>query len=350
MANTTIAQEQPIVTGGVDTHLDIHVAAAVDGLGRTLATSEFSTDGAGHQQMLDWLRGHGRLDRVGVEGTGSYGAGLARFMVGSGIEVIEVSRPDRRKRRLKGKSDVLDAEAAARATLAGTAVGKPKAGTGQVEMIRVLRATRYSAVKARTQAGNQLQALVVTAPDQLREGLRGLSIFKLATKAAGFRRGPLISPEAAYKQALGALARRWKQLGREIAELDASLARVVPKAAPALVSLVGVGAEVAATLLVAAGDNPERLTSESAFAALCGVSPLPASSGKTQRHRLNRGGNRQANRALWTVVMTRLRYDDRTRRYAARRSNEALSKAEIIRCLKRYVAREVYRALPTVVA
>ena len=296
--------------------------------------------------MLDWLREHGRLERVGVEGTGSYGAGLARFLANAGIEVIEVSRPDRRERRQKGKSDALDAEAAARATLAGTAMAKPKAGTGQIEMIRVLRATRFSAVKARTQAGNQLHALVVTAPDQLRESLRGLSTFKLATRAAAFCPGLLDSPEAAYKSALRLLSQRWQRLGHEVAEIDTSLACLVPKAAPTLIALLGVGPEVAATLLVAAGDNPERLTSEAAFAALCGASPLPASSGKTQRHRLNRGGNRQANRALWTIVMTRLRYDERTRRYAARRSAEALSKAEIIRCLKRYVAREVYRALP----
>lgn len=345
MAGTTMAHELGTVTGGVDTHLDIHVAAVVDELGRTLGVAEFSTGRPGQEQLLHWLRGHGRLERVGVEGTGSFGAGLARFLTGAGIEVIEVARPDRRRRRQKGKSDVLDAEAAARATLAGTAEGKPKAGTGQVEMIRVLRATRCSAVKARTQAGNQLHALVVTAPEPVRETLRGLSTFKLAKLAVGFRSAALLSPEAAYKHALRLLAKRWQELGREIDEVDASLASLVHKAAPALVALRGVGPEVGATLLVAAGDNPERLRSESAFAALCGVSPLPASSGKTQRHRLNRGGNRQANRALWTIVMTRLRYDERSRNYAARRSADALSKPEIIRCLKRYVAREVYRAL-----
>jgi len=345
MASTTMAQEPRRVTGGVDTHLDVHVVAAVDELGRTLGTGEFSTDPRGHQRLLQWLQDYGELERVGVEGTGSYGAGLARFLLAAGITVVEVARPDRRSRRQKGKSDVLDAEAAAHAALSGKASGQPKHGTGQIEMIRVLRTTRSSAVKARTQAGNQLHALVVTAPTELRQSLRGLSTFKLAARVAGFRTCSLACPEAAFKQALKLLGRRWQNLGQEIAEFDAALARLVPAAAPALVALPGVGPEVAATLLISAGDNPERIHSERSFAALCGVSPLPASSGKTQRHRLNRGGNRQANRALWTIVMTRLRYDERTRRYASRRSAEALSKPEIIRCLKRYVAREVYRAL-----
>jgi transposase len=345
MAVTRLAHEPRSVFAGVDTHLDVHVAAVIDEVGKTLATREFSTDPGGYQQLLKWLRGYGDLERVGVEGTGSYGAGLTRFLLEAGVAVVEVARPDRRSRRQKGKSDALDAEAAARATLAGSASGLPKLGAGQIEVIRVLRATRSSAMKARTQAGNQLHALVVTAPPEMRESLRGLSTFKLALRSITFRPGPLACPEAAFKQALKALARRWLDLGREIADFDVALSKVVPAAAPALVALRGVGPEVAATLLVAAGDNRERLKSESSFAALCGVCPLPASSGKTQRHRLNRGGNRQANRALWTIVMTRLRYDEQTRRYAAKRSAQALSKPEIIRCLKRYVAREVYPAV-----
>lgn len=344
MAVIRLAHEPRRVSGGVDTHLDAHVAAVVDEVGRTLATREFSTDPAGYQQLLTWLRSYGELDGVGVEGTGSYGAGLTRFLVDAGVAVVEIARPDRRNRRQRGKSDVIDAESAARSRLAGRA-GQPKLGAGQIEMIRVLRATRSSALKARTQAGNQLHALVVTAPVNLRESLRGLSTFRLAQRSTAFRPGALTCPESAFKQALKTLARRWLHLGDEIAESDLALSRLVPAAAPALVTMPGVGPEVAATLLIAAGDNRERLTSESSFAALCGVCPLPASSGKTHRHRLNRGGNRQANRALWTIVMTRLRYDERTKRYAAKGSAEALSKREIIRCLKRYVAREVYPAV-----
>src|SRR3989440_3324074 len=300
MAAIRLAHETRSVIAGVDTHLDVHVAAVVDEVGRTLGTRGFSTDPGGYQQLLKWLRGYGDLERVGVEGTGSYGAGLARFLSEAGVRVVEVARPDRRSRRQKGKSDALDAEAAARATLAGSASGQPKLGAGQIEVIRVLRATRSSAMKARTQAGNQLHALVVTAPTELRESLRGLSTFKLALRSVAFRPGPLACPEAAFKQALKALARRWLDLGREIADFDAALSKVVPAAAPALVALHGVGPEVAATLLVAAGDNRERLKSESSFAALCGVCPLPASSGKTQRHRLNRGGNRHANQTHGT--------------------------------------------------
>jgi transposase len=345
MAVTRLPHEPRSVIAGVDTHLDVHVAAVVDEVGRTLATREFSTDPGGYQQLLNWVRGYGELDRVGVEGTGSYGAGLTRFLLQAGVRVVEVARPDRRGRRQKGKSDALDAEAAARATLGGSASGQPKLGAGPIEVIRVLRATRSSAMKARTQAGNQLHALVLTAPAELRESLRALSTFKLALRSVAFRPGALVCPEAAFKKALKTVAHRWLDLEREIAEFDAALSRLVPAAAPALVALHGVGPEVAATLLVAAGDNRERLKSESSFAALCGVCPLPASSGKTQRHRLNRGGNRQANRALWTIVMTRLRHDERTRRYVAKRSAEAMSKPEIIRCLKRYVAREVYPAV-----
>jgi transposase len=280
-----------------------------------------------------------------VEGTGSYGAALARHLGAAGHAVVEVDRPDRRTRRLQGKSDPVDAEAAARAVLAGTASGCPKAGDGRVEMIRSLRVARRSALKARTQATNQLLALVLTSPEELRASLRSMSLPRLVKVAARFRPGPLLDPAAATKLALRHLARRHAALSAEIAELDRALAQVVSEAAPGLLALPGVGTDVAGALLVAAGDNPERLSSEAAFARLCGVAPLPASSGKTNRHRLNRGGDRIANNALWRIVLVRMSSDPRTRNYVERRTKEGLSKKEIIRCLKRYVAREVYRRL-----
>ena len=259
--------------------------------------------------------------------------------------MVEVDRPDRRTRRLQGKSDPVDAEAAARAVLAGTASGCPKAGDGRVEMIRALRVARRSAMKARTQAANQILALVLTSPEGLRASLRGLSVPSVVRVAARFRPGPLVDPAAATKLALRHLARRHAALSAEIAELDRDLALLVAEAAPALLTLPGVGTDVAGALLVAAGDNPERLSSEAAFARLCGVAPLPASSGKTNRHRLNRGGDRIANNALWRIVMVRMSTDHRTRTYVERRIKEGLTKKEIVRCLKRYVVREVYHRL-----
>lgn len=256
-------------------------------------------------------------------------------------------RPKRRDLRRAGKSDPIDAEAAARAVLAGTVVGEPKGTDGEVEMIRVLRMARRSALKARTQAANQLKALLVTAPEELREELRGLSTIKLVCRASRFRTGESLTGVmvATKKFALRSVARRYRHLCEEISELDEQLGRLVAEAAPALVAVEGISTDTAASLLIAAGDNPERLTSESAFAHLCGVAPIPASSGKIVRHRLNRQGNRDANRALYVVALGRMSRDERTRTYVARRTAEGKSKKEIIRCLKRYIAREVYRIL-----
>jgi transposase len=337
--------ERDAVVVGVDTHADIHVAVALSSLGARLGSRIVATTPAGFGELVDWVGGFGPVRCFGVEGTGSYGAALARHLGAAGHAVVEVDRPDRRTRRLKGKSDPVDAEAAARAVLAGTASGCPKAGDGRVEMIRSLRVARRSALKARTQATNQLLALVLTSPQGLRASLRSMSLLPLVKVAARFRPGPLLDPAAATKLALRHLARRHACLSAEIAELDRALGQVVSEAAPGLLALPGVGTDVAGALLVAAGDNPERLSSEAAFARLCGVAPLPASSGKTNRHRLNRGGDRIANNALWRIALVRMSSDPRTRNYVERRTKEGLSKKEIIRCLKRYVAREAYRRL-----
>ena len=331
---------------GVDTHLDVHLAVALDHLGRRLGAFSVPTTKKGYESLLTWAEGFGPVRCAGVEGTSSYGAGLARHLRAVGIEVREVERPKRRNRRRNGKSDLIDAEAAARAVLSGEAAGVPKSADGRVEMIRTLRSARRSAVKARSQAANQLQSFVVTAPEELRHRMRELTTKKLVTVAARMRPGQdLGDVEAATKFALRSVARRHQALSEEIAELDARLDRLVAEAAPELISLPAVGTDHAATLLLTVGDNPERLGSEASFASLCGVSPVEASSGKVVRHRLNRGGNRDANRSLHLICVVRMRIDERTRRYVARRSAEGKSKQEIMRCLKRYIAREVYRVL-----
>lgn len=331
---------------GVDTHLDVHLAVALDHLGRRLSMFRVPTTKKGYESLLAWAEGFGPVRCAGVEGTSSYGAGLARHLRAMGIAVVEVERPKRRHLRRNGKSDPIDAEAAARAVLAGEAAGVPKSGDGPVEMIRTLRSARHSAVKARSQAANQLQGFVVTAPEELRHRLRELTTKKLVSVAARMRPGnDLDDVEAATKFALRSVARRYQALSREIAELDAQLDRLVAEAAPELITLPAIGTDHAATLLLTVGDNPERLGSEASFASLCGVSPVEASSGKVVRHRLNRGGNRDANRALHLICVVRMRIDERTRRYVARRTAEGKSRREIMRCLKRYIAREVYPVL-----
>lgn len=337
--------EEVEVTGGVDTHAEEHVAAVVDAVGRILDTASFAATGAGYRRLLCWLRRHGRLVRVGIEGTGSYGSGLARFLTGEQVEVVEVNRPNRQNRRRRGKSDTVDAEAAARAALNGEASGSPKMGDGPVEAIRMLRLARRSALKARTQAANQIRDLIVNAPDRLRSRLRGLDTAHRVEACARFRPGPVTDTTEATKTALRSLARRHIELTTEIDLLDGHLRVLCVEVNPALLAARGVGPEVAATLLVTVGDNPHRMRSEAAFAALCGASPVEASSGKITRHRLNQGGDRQANNALWRIVMVRLTCCDRTKTYAKRRRSEGKTTREIIRCLKRYVAREIYRLL-----
>lgn len=337
---------------GVDTHLDLHVAVALDQLGRRLGALTVPTTTRGYERLLRWAESFGPVGCAGIEGTSSYGAGLARHLKAAAISVVEIERPKRRHhRRRNGKSDPLDAEAAARVVLAGEAVGEPKSGDGKVEMIRTLRLARHSAVKARTQAANQLQTLLVTAPEKLRHRLRELPTKELVATCARLRPGnDPDDVQTATKFALRSVARRHEILSEEITELDAQLGRLVAEVAPGLISLPAIGTHHAATLLVVAGDNPERLNKEASFASLCGVSPVEASSGKVVRHRLNRSGNRDANRALHMICVVRMGADQRTRQYVARRTAEGKGKWEIMRCLKRYIAREVYRVLvpPTV--
>jgi len=343
---TKMADEGCRVTVGIDTHAEVHVAAALDERGRLLGVESFPTTAKGHDRLERWARAFGVIEAVGIEGTGAWGAGVSRYFAAAGYRVVEVDRPDRKTRRQRGKSDPIDAEAAARAVQSGTAAGTPKTRSGRVEAIRALRVARRSGMKARSQAAHQLHCLVSTAPDQLRDQLRTLRLAELVEAAARFRPGDPADPLQATKIALRAIARRYQRLDAEINDLDALLDPLVAATAPNLVALNGVGTDVAGQLLVTAGDNPDRLRSQAAFSHLCGASPIPASSGRTTRHRLNRGGDRAANAALYRIVLCRLRWDDRTRAYVERRTKEGLTKPEIIRCLKRYIAREVYNHLP----
>jgi transposase len=345
MAMTIIVETRPIV-GGVDTHLDTHVAAALDGNGGVLGVESFATTTAGFAELHAWLAAHGPLDRVGVEGTGAYGAGLAHFLRVVGVAVIEVGRPNRQARRAHGKSDTVDAVEAARAALSGRARGVAKTADGNVEAIRVLLIAHRSGRDTRTKCLNQLRHLGFCAPDDLRERFRGVTVAALARDAAGLRPSSAGDPVVyATKLAMQTLGRRVLDIDADCARLHDELTALVKTTAPSLLDLPGVGVHTAALLLVAAGDNIGRITSEAAFAHLCGAAPIHASSGKTVRHRLNRGGNRQANHALWRIVFTRMSSDPRTRVYVERRTLEGRSKPEIIRVLKRYVAREIYSHL-----
>ena len=325
-----------VVTLGVDTHKDTHVAVALDQLGRRLGIASFPTSDAHHQRLWDWATEFGVIEQAGVEGTGSFGYRLAQYLTGRGIAVFEVNRPNRTARRRRGKSDPVDAENAARAVLAGDATATPKSRTGPAGQLRALLVARRSALKSRTQAELQLRSLILELDDTTRAQLDHRRVADLAAACAA------LTGTDGTNLALAALARRWQHLHTEVRENDVHIERLVRQTAPALLKRPGIGPVCAAQLLATAGDNPDRLTGEAAFAALCGVSPVEHSSGKTQRHRLNRGGDRIANSALWTIANNRLIHDPRTREYAARRTASGSSRKEILRLLKRYIARQVF--------
>jgi transposase len=333
------------ITVGVDTHKSTHVAVALTEVGGHLAEATISADSAGYQQLERWALALGTRITFGVEGTGSYGAGLASYLRRRGQRVVEVTRPNRQARHLKGKNDALDAENAARAVLAGTATALPKSGDGDVEMIRQVKIAKDTAVKARSQAMIILKTVIVTAPAELREELKTLPDKKLIERCADLRHESMLTPADAARYALRTLAQRHRDLSHEIAIHERILQTLTERASSLLTSTFGVGADSAAELLLIAGDNPERLQGESAFAKLCGACPIPASSGKTNRHRLNRGGHRQANAALHRILVVRMRFHQPTIDYLTRRTKEGKTKTEIMRCLKRFLAREIYRII-----
>jgi transposase len=346
MPEPTPADPTEVVLG-VDTHKDLHVAAVLTTSGVLLATSTFPTTAAGYGQLLNWARGFGAVHRAGVECTGSYGAALARFLHAKTITVIEVNRGDRAQQRRRGKTDTLDAESAAHAVLSGRATAIAKSGDGHVEMLRMFKLAKASAIKSRSQAINQLKAVLVRADPKLRESMSGLRNPALFRRCADLTITDPSDPTGAAAFTLRLLARRVLSLTSEIDELTTHITAAIQAQAPQLLQRYGVGPDTAAALLLAAGDNPERLTSEASFAALCGVSPIEASSGKTQRRRLNRGGDRQANSALYTITIARLRWDKRTQHYIQRRVADGKTRREAIRCLKRYICRELYRDITT---
>jgi transposase len=336
------------VVAGVDSHTDSHDAAVLDDRGRLLGRRRFPADGSGYRELLSWVQRFGPLAAIGVESTGSYAAGLVRHLRAQGLEVLEVNQPHPHTRRRRGKSDPIDAELAARHVLAASSIVIAKDTSGIVEAIRQLRVARDGAVKARTAALNALGGLIVAAPEELR---RQLLVRKTtrgrATLCARLRpdQARLQEPLHAAKAALRSLARRVIDLDAEIKLLDHQLKQLVATAAPATTARVAVSTGHAGTLLVTAGQNIQRLRSEASFAALCGASPLPVATGRSDRHRLNYGGDRDANCALHMIAVCRLRHCQRTRAYAERRTAEGKTKTEIIRCLKRYIARELYHAL-----
>lgn len=344
MNEETAMTNDRTVVGGVDTHKDLHVAAIVDAHDRVLGSACFATTRHGYKQMLAWMRSFGELARVGVECTGTYGAGLLRYLQHAGVTVLEVTTPDKSDRRKRGKDDTLDAYNAAHAAFAGVRTVTPKTRDGMIESLRILKACRKTAIRARRVALQLIQNTIVCAPDELRESLRKMTRMQLIRTLAALR--PDLSGYrdlvTAYRIAFKSLAHRYLELHDEIADLDVMIAALVDELAPALVARNAIGYESASQLLLTAGDNSDRFRSEASFAALCGASPVPASSGKTTRHRLNRGGDRAANSALHIIAIGRLRTDPRTQAYVEKKIHEGHSKLEAIRCLKRYIAREVY--------
>ena len=315
----------------------------IDQAGRRLADAQIPTTATGYQAALRFLGSWPGLVSVGIECTGSYGAAVTRAVREAGITVFEVNRPNRFDRRLHGKSDPFDAYSTAEAVLGGRASAAPKGGDGLVESLRVLRTSRSSALQARTATINQIKGMLITAPEDLRTRYKGLSTPKLIAALAASRPTPTpVTAAEATAYSLRLLARRWQALTGQIEDLAGHLQRLLDDHAPDLMRVFGCGRDTIAQLLITAGDNPDRLRSEAAFAALAGVCPIPASSGKTKRHRLNRAGDRQANSALYHIVMVRLRYNQETRDYVARRTAEGKTKMEIIRCLKRYLVRQLY--------
>ncbi|MFF3062611.1 IS110 family transposase [Streptomyces sp. NPDC057909] len=354
MPNPAVAGQPGSLPGdevvlGVDTHKNAHVAAVLTPIGVLVATRTFPATAVGYRELVVWARSHGRVERAGVEGTGSYGAALARQLLAEHIDVIEVNRPDRAARRRQGKTDALDAQAAAQAVITGRARARAKSGDGPVQAASMYRLAKESALKARTQAINQLKAVLVTSDPDLREALEPLTNPNLIRACAQLSPPAdhlsLADVRGAAIATLRMQAERIQQLTEQITELKRRLAGLVQAHAPQLVGPVGIGPDSAVTLLITAGDNPERLASEASFAALCGVSPVEHSSGQQQRRRLNRGGNRQANAALYRIVQSRLRWDPRTQEYLKRRTGEGKTRREVIRYLKRYAAREIYALL-----
>ena len=341
---STLADEVDVVVG-VDTHKHSHTAALVAPSGAEMRSTTVATTTKGYKELVELVAAWPQARRAwAIEGVSSYGAGLCRLLARLGERVIEIDHPARPARRNGSKSDTLDAVRAAREALARPVLGEPRRGADR-DALRVLHVTRESAVHARTQAINAVHALVVTAPDAVRDGLRDLTTSMMLRRCATMRlRAEWPVDVHATVTALRSSARRALALEQEADELQRAITTIVERVAPALVAQPGVG-PITAAVIFCAWSHPGRCRSEAAFATLAGVAPIPASSGLTVRYRLNRCGDRQLNRALHTIVTTRLRIDPATADYVSRRTAEGKSRPEIRRCLKRYIARDLYRLL-----
>jgi len=331
---------------GVDTHVETHTAAVVDArTGAVLEELTVPTTPRGYQELVDLADAHSALRAWAVEGTGGHGAGLARHLARGEELVVELDRPERAKRRHGAKSDPLDAVRAAREALARAKLGTPRVG-GDRQALSVLLAARRSAVDASTVAQRQLFSLVIAAPEQLRSRLRGRKLPEMVKIAARLRVQPGWDTESATTATvLRTLARRTQALTAEAAELEKQILAIVRAWRPDLLDQFGVGPIVAATVLCA-WSHPGRVRSEAAFAMLAGVAPIPANSGQvTTRYRLNKYGDRQLNRALHVVALSRQRYHVPTKAYTDRRTAHGKTPRDIRRCLKRYIARDLYRLL-----
>lgn len=341
-----MTENQNKVIIGVDTHKDFHHVALITALGEPIADRQFPTAADGYTELMEWVRSQGHVLHAGVEGTGSYGAGLAKRFTAAGILVIDVIAPDKQERRLRGKTDQIDAYSAARAVLSRRATTIPKSRNGQVEAVRVLHTVKNLIVKQSTETMNQLQGLIVSAPEPLRERLAGLGGKKLVMACIHLRAHTSDDVVTKHtKTALKVLGKKHRALQAEAEALRNEYTALIKDYAPELLEVYGVGPDVAATLLTVAGENVDRITNEASFAHLCGVAPIPASSGKTNRYRLNRGGNRQGNAALHRIVITRLKSHQETLVYTAKTLGRGKTKRDTIRLLKRYVIREIYPIL-----
>ncbi len=346
--STTSDKARTEVVVGVDTHADTHTACVLDAHnGARLATKKFRADGPGYHALLDWSAGWGTITRIGIEQTGTYGAALARTCRIAGItDLVEINQPSKQLRATKGKTDALDAESAARNVLNNTATAVAKDTDGIIEAIRQIKVARASAVKARAAAMTQLKSMLITVEDELREHLRHLSDTELITTCSTMRPdlARIAEPTQAGKVALRSIAKRIKGLTEEADDLHRHLDTLTQQAAPTLRAEPQVGPVGSAELLIAYGSKG-RITSDAAFARLVGAAPIPASSGKTDRQRLHRGGNRQANKALYMIIIGRMRTDPHTQTYINDRTPQNQSKKPAIRSLKRHIARRVYKLI-----
>lgn len=334
------------MVAGVDTHTDTHTLAVLTSVGQVVSTETFAADQQGYQNMIHSLQAAGTIEVVGVEGTNSYGAGLTRALSTAGYRVAEVLRPARQVRRMHGKSDPVDAVAAARTVLADDGVSEAKDTHAPAESLRFLLTARAQLIQAMTAMISSIRSLLVTADDQVREKYRDLPTAELVSRLANSRPGQdITTPAEAASYSLRQMARTYRENQQRADQLESQMKTLLEAHYPHLLTIYGVKTITASKLAVTAGGNPGRIRNEAAFASLCGAAPIPASSGKTNRHRLNRGGDRRGNSALHRIALVRMRHDPTTRAYVERRLGQNKTKKDIIRCLKRAIAREVYKAL-----